>query len=135
MRRDRTCRLCCFGASFNVLAFGSLGGTAGGRRPEARGWSAANAPHELVSLLAPPGGAVLFLEPDVAACLEQAAVTGCLYFVPFPTVGFDPRTMCELPFRRQAYLNRDDVRAAIHASSCPIQFKECTDPPFIHLSK
>jgi len=35
----------------------------------------------------------------------------------------------------QAYLNRDDVKAAIHASSCPTKFQECTDPPFIHLAK
>lgn len=35
----------------------------------------------------------------------------------------------------QAFLNRDDVREAIHAESCPIAFKECTDPPFIHLAK
>lgn len=35
----------------------------------------------------------------------------------------------------QAYLNREDVRAAIHASSCPIKFQECTDQPFVHLSK
>lgn len=35
----------------------------------------------------------------------------------------------------KAFLNRDDVREAIHAESCPIAFKECTDPPFVHLSK
>ncbi|CAM9829589.1 unnamed protein product, partial [Ectocarpus sp. 13 AM-2016] len=35
----------------------------------------------------------------------------------------------------EAYLNRKDVRAAIHASSCPIKFQECTDQPFVHLSK
>ena len=35
----------------------------------------------------------------------------------------------------QAYLNRDDVREAIHAESCPARFKECTDQPFFHLAK
>ncbi|CAM9648366.1 unnamed protein product [Ascophyllum nodosum] len=35
----------------------------------------------------------------------------------------------------EAFLNRDDVRKAIHAESCPVAFMECTDPPFIHLAK
>eukprot|EP00904_Undaria_pinnatifida_P011519 jgi/Undpi1/7498/HiC_scaffold_22.g09971.m1 len=35
----------------------------------------------------------------------------------------------------EAYLNRDDVREAIHASGCPASFKECSDKPFFHLAK
>jgi carboxypeptidase D len=30
----------------------------------------------------------------------------------------------------EKYLNKKDVRASIHASSCPLQYKECTDPPY-----
>lgn len=30
----------------------------------------------------------------------------------------------------EKYLNKKDVRMAIHATSCPLQFKECTDPPY-----
>jgi len=35
----------------------------------------------------------------------------------------------------EVFLNRDDVREAIHASSCPIVYQECTDPPYFHLSQ
>mmetsp|Transcript_4542 Transcript_4542/g.5811 ORF Transcript_4542/g.5811 Transcript_4542/m.5811 type:complete len:709 (-) Transcript_4542:153-2279(-) len=30
----------------------------------------------------------------------------------------------------EKYLNLKEVRAAIHASQCPLKFKECTDPPY-----
>ena len=30
----------------------------------------------------------------------------------------------------ERYLNRPDVRAALHVSSCPHKFAECTDPPY-----
>ncbi len=32
--------------------------------------------------------------------------------------------------RVEKFLNNKAVRAALHASSCPIVFKECTDPPY-----
>ncbi|KAG5176491.1 Alpha/Beta hydrolase protein [Tribonema minus] len=35
----------------------------------------------------------------------------------------------------QDYLNRADVRAALHVADDPAQFKECTDPPFYHLAQ
>lgn len=38
--------------------------------------------------------------------------------------------------RVEAYMNRPDVKRALHATSCPHSFKECTDPPFnalVHL--
>eukprot|EP00616_Rhizochromulina_sp_CCMP1243_P003058 CAMPEP_0118975514 /NCGR_PEP_ID=MMETSP1173-20130426/16023_1 /TAXON_ID=1034831 /ORGANISM="Rhizochromulina marina cf, Strain CCMP1243" /LENGTH=487 /DNA_ID=CAMNT_0006925409 /DNA_START=35 /DNA_END=1498 /DNA_ORIENTATION=- len=35
--------------------------------------------------------------------------------------------------RVEKYLNRKDVREALHATACNIQFKECTDPPYLAL--
>ena len=32
--------------------------------------------------------------------------------------------------RVEKYLNNKAVRAALHASQCPLVFKECTDPPY-----
>ncbi|CAM9875356.1 unnamed protein product [Chrysoparadoxa australica] len=35
----------------------------------------------------------------------------------------------------EAYMNRADVRQAIHSASTPQSFKECADPPYVHLAK